>query len=149
MLHVIDPEDMPYHEGPFWTTREYHTWHCSYAWMKMHRAVEQGRKLVSQYLRGIFPNSVDSKIAALLQKEIKKLSLLKKLLLRLLLKQPHFLYKHPRKHTNCVMSQDKYLSGYIHTEHCAGLLVNSSRPGAAELSSIITFAPGGLFYPKC
>jgi hypothetical protein len=29
------------------------------------------------------------------------------------------------------------------------LLVNSSRPGAAELSSIITFAPGGLFYPKC
>ena len=40
MLHVIDPEDMPYHEGPFWTTRDYHTSHCSYAWMKMHRAVE-------------------------------------------------------------------------------------------------------------
>jgi hypothetical protein len=66
MLHVIDPEDMPYHEGPFWTTREYHTWHCSYAWMKMHRAVEHGRKLVSRYLGGIFPNSVDSKIDALL-----------------------------------------------------------------------------------
>ncbi|CZT03571.1 uncharacterized protein RAG0_10291 [Rhynchosporium agropyri] len=45
MLHLIPLEELGFYEGTFWATKEYHVWHCIYAWRQMHRAVEKGRKL--------------------------------------------------------------------------------------------------------
>jgi hypothetical protein len=45
MLNLIPLEELGFCEGTFWATREYHVWHCTYAWRQTHRAVEQGRKL--------------------------------------------------------------------------------------------------------
>jgi len=45
MLNLIPLEELGFYEGTFWATREYHVWHCTYAWRLMHRAVERGRKL--------------------------------------------------------------------------------------------------------
>lgn len=45
MLHVIPTEELGFHQGLFWATREYHVWHCTYAWRSMHRALERGRKI--------------------------------------------------------------------------------------------------------
>lgn len=43
--NLIPLEELGFYEGTFWGTREYHIWHCTYAWRQMHRAVENGRKL--------------------------------------------------------------------------------------------------------
>jgi hypothetical protein len=45
MLNLIPLEELGFFEGTFWATREYHVWHCTYAWRQMHRAIEKGRKL--------------------------------------------------------------------------------------------------------
>ncbi|RFU24582.1 hypothetical protein B7463_g11757, partial [Scytalidium lignicola] len=45
MLSLIPLEELGFYEGTFWATREYHVWHCTYAWRQMHRAVEKGKKL--------------------------------------------------------------------------------------------------------